>query len=164
MSSTQREPRLWLTMTASPRRTVRLVVRRFIRSIHSLASDVSQMMNVRPSRCPWYSATKTRPSKGNRLLTAGRDRWGCIITSPMRSMVSECPPGLVKVRPQPETVSNSCHALLCSQRWSRCTSQSRSHLPLRQRVTVFISTAPIDREPSPRKSNCWLLRRVGSTP
>ena len=51
--------------------------------------------------------------------------------------------------------------ILCSQRWSRCTSQSRSHLPLRQRVTVIISTAPIDGEASPRKSNCWLLRCVG---
>ena len=44
---------------------------------------------------------------------------------------------------------------------SRCTSKSRSHLPLRQREIVIISTALFHGEASRRKSNRWLLRRVG---
>ena len=34
-------------------------------------------------------------------------------------------------------------------------------LQLPQQATVLILTAPFDGETSPRKSNCWLLRRVG---
>ena len=46
-------------------------------------------------------------------------------------------------------------------RWSRCTSRARSHLPLRQRATVIISSAPFHDEANSPKSNCWLLRCVG---
>ena len=52
----------------------------------------------------------------------------------------------------------SCHALLSDLNRSRCTSRSKSHLPLRQRVTVVISTAPFDGEESPHKLNYWLRR------
>ena len=57
--------------------------------------------------------------------------------------------------------AHSGHAHLIDLNRSGRTSRSRSQMPLRQRVTVFISTAPFDGEASPRKSNCWLLRCVG---
>ena len=57
--------------------------------------------------------------------------------------------------------ADSAHALLCSLNLGRFATNLPSHLPLRHREYVVISTARIDGEASPHKSNCWLRQRVG---
>ena len=58
-------------------------------------------------------------------------------------------------------LADSAHALLCSLNLGRFATNLPSSLPLRHREYVVISTARIDGEASPHKSNCWLLRCVG---